>query len=138
MRDGDVRTRIYETGGSVFSAQPVTSIIEEACLEGGSSLAGRLTYVKNKLGFKYRRPVPVNEKSSIYAFPLPGGREGENSWFFYSHVLRVEMDKYDQGTYLVFRNGERVKVNASLYHAKQQILKTGRCQTMVETREMQV
>ncbi|SFL84310.1 competence protein ComK [Salibacterium qingdaonense] len=139
MLDGEVKTRVYETDGStIFTAQPAESIMEEACLEGGSSMAGRLTYVRRKLGFKYRRPVPVNEKEGLYAFPLHGSPGNQDSWFFYSHILRVEVDKYDQRTYLVFRNGQRAEVNASYYHAQQQILKTSRCITMIKGKEEQV
>ncbi|MFD2705625.1 competence protein ComK [Salibacterium lacus] len=139
MLDGEVRTKVYEKDGSIiFTKQPVDSILEEACLEGGSSMAGRLTYVRKKLGFKYRRPVPVHEKEGIYAFPLHGSPGNEDSWFFYSHILRAEVDKYDQRTYLVFRNGQRAEVNASYYHAQQQILKTSRCITMIKANEEQV
>ncbi|MGY4688920.1 competence protein ComK [Salibacterium sp. K-3] len=136
VMEGEARTKVYERGGGlILTGQTIKEIMQEACLDGGSSMEGRLTYVTEKLGLKYRRPIPVNENKKIYAFPLHGEKDNRHSWFFYQHVLDAEAGKYDGWTYLVFRDGQRIPVDASLNHAKQQIMKASRVQTMFEGRD---
>ncbi|SFE92839.1 competence protein ComK [Alteribacillus iranensis] len=128
---GESKTKIYEVGGSVLTTNvsPI-HIMKKACLERGSSLQGRYDAVKHKLGFRQRLPVPVDQQEGIYAFPIMSAKKPENIWLFYDHVDRTVCD--ENGSIIIFYDGQQLSTSISSYIIEQQILKTGRCKTIFQ------
>lgn len=123
------RTLVLETNGEFYVEEPVVSIIEQACLEGGASYEGRKQAVIHRIGVKHKAPIPICPLSGIYAFPTHSIRSFENIWLFYTHVLLFE--EFNDGTIpktmITFSNKESITVPLSHYSVNQQMKRTRQC-----------
>ncbi|RSL35120.1 hypothetical protein D7Z54_00670 [Salibacterium salarium] len=131
--DLDIKSMIYETNRKIiFSRQTPLEIMEEACLEGGSSISGRIAFVREVVGIHRRRPVPVNVAEDIYAFPTFSHRNPNNCWIFYSHIRKGIADENTGEGIVIFFDGQQLPVHVSYPRLDKQILRTSRCKSICD------
>lgn len=121
--EGNAKALVREEGGAQYYVkQTPAAIISHACLENGSSLKGRGDAVKHLTGFVRRKPIPIDEKRRIFAFPIHSQRSPDNVWLFYSHVRPAKTEGV-----IIFRDQSTMTTEASAYSIQQQLLRTSHC-----------
>lgn len=121
--EGEAKAVVREEGGAVyFVKQTPAAIISHACLENGSSLKGRGDAVKHLTGFIRRKPIPIDEKRRIFAFPIHSQRSPDNVWLFYFHVRNAKTEGL-----IEFRDHSTMSTEVSAYSIQQQLLRTSHC-----------
>ncbi|MFX3623260.1 MAG: competence protein ComK [Ectobacillus sp.] len=115
------QTKIWDERGIFYSSLTCMQLLQEACLRTGSSYQGKRDAVKALLHLKHAIPIPISYAKGICAIPSTSPQKWECVWYFYAHVRKVQ--RHHDQTYVLFRNGEKLLVNASTYRTKQQLLK---------------
>ncbi|MFZ3591900.1 competence protein ComK, partial [Bacillus sp. DJP31] len=80
------QSRILDLQGAFYSSQSPIKLIEQACLEGGSSFEGRKKSLQHKKSYFQCPPIPINPLDDIYAFPTCSPESHECVWLFYEHI----------------------------------------------------
>lgn len=118
-------SKIIDLQGDFYSHETPITLIETACLEGGSSLEGRRKALRHKLSFHQYPPIPINPLEDIYAFPTCSPESYECIWIFYEHILQLQPKL--QSTIVTFQNHQSIEVPVSLAVMKKQISRTESC-----------
>lgn len=124
----DYQTIVLEGDRELYVKQMPLQLIEQACLEGGSTYEGRRKAVVYLTGAKNKVPIPISPWNKIYAFPTHSPQVFECSWIFHPHVRSVAPSPKDPLTTIItFLNGKELTLNVSSYTIQQQIQRTSSC-----------
>jgi|SRR5699024_7100180 len=107
------KTIIYEKDREIKSPFTATKILEESCIRYGASLKGRRATSKYLLNTNEKLPVAVDRDNGIYLFPTSALRSGDCVWLAYFHIKKIK--KSDDKTYIKFKGGMELFINASYY-----------------------
>ncbi len=104
---------IYDLNGRVESKKEVKELLEEACIQRGSTYDGRIKAAKALLSFKNKTPLMICPIECIYAFPTISPEKYQCTWIFLRHVKEY----YSKGSklFVEFKNDEVVEVSSSLH-----------------------
>lgn len=78
--DGKYSSVINTNQGSFFSKEQVKKILEQYCLEYGSTLDGRIQASREVLGFTKNPPILISESLSRAALQVPCYETKETIW----------------------------------------------------------
>lgn len=125
------QTLVMETGGNFYVQESIESILEQACLDGGSSLEGRRKSVMHRIGAKHKVPIPICPIAGIYMFPTGAAKSIHCSWFSYQHILYIDPVVKDNvpKTKVRFSNDEITIVPVSYHIMETQLRRTAQCIT---------
>lgn len=119
------QSHILDLHGEFYSEKPALKLIEQACLEGGSSYEGRRKSIQYKKSFYHYPPIPINPLEHIYAFPTCSPESFECIWLFYEHIHHY---KPQNGQVVVtFYNGKQVEIPISKAIMDKQMARTESC-----------
>lgn len=105
------RSKIYEGNKVLYSIDSPLKILQDNCLEGGASLAGRKKASQNILNSASKLPVPVDPNKGIYMFPSASKKNKLVIWLAYYQVHSYE--SRDDITYVLFSDGSGLFVPVS-------------------------
>ncbi|MFZ3578257.1 competence protein ComK [Virgibacillus sp. DJP39] len=121
------RSIILEGSDQRKSVQRPEQIIDNSCLLYGAALSGRRTAVKDILKVTSKLPIPVIPENGVYMFPTSAAKSKDCVWLSFHHIKSI--DKREGKTYVAFRDGSGLYVNASESTMNFQKLKT--CELIV-------
>ncbi|RDW22233.1 competence protein [Oceanobacillus arenosus] len=122
------RSVIIEGDSQQFSSLKAEQIIDNSCILYGSTLDGRRGAVKDILKSTSKLPVPVSQMNGIYMFPTASTKNTECVWLSASHIRDYFL--HNDKTYIAFRDGTGIYVNASLSTVDSQFKRM--CQVIVQ------
>ncbi|TCT26438.1 competence protein ComK [Melghiribacillus thermohalophilus] len=119
-------TKILEPDQTIYCTRTALKVLEDSCIEGGASLAGRKEVMKRVLRTRTKLPIPVNPKMGIYMFPTKSHLNIECNWISFFHVSGYwsSTDKKDH-LEIQFTNGSKHTIASSYTSFQKQMLKTG-------------
>lgn len=97
-------------------------ILKNSCMYYGCSFKGRLQGSKNLLESKYKLPIIVSELNKIIFFPIC--YDNVEMWINFNMIKKVE--RIDNDSIIIFKNGYKKKVFSSYRVINNQILKCSR------------
>ncbi|WP_246943491.1 competence protein ComK [Bacillus pinisoli] len=118
-------SKILDLHGEYYCKETPIKLIEQACLEGGSSLEGRRKALKHLKSFHQCPPIPINPLEDLYAFPTCSPESYDCIWIFYEHIHHLQPKL--QSTIITFRNQQTLEVPISIAVMKKQISRTESC-----------
>jgi len=106
-RKGDSQSECVLYGGrtAVFMVPP-TVLLEQLCLQNGSSLEGRITAFRSLANVCQKPAVLISERSQILYFPTLGMENRECVWVCYNEILKIRSVGADR-TEILFTDGSR-------------------------------
>jgi competence transcription factor ComK len=119
--DGMHSSMIHTDQGSLFSKEPVQKIIEQYCLEYGSTLDGRLQASREKLGYIKNPPILISESLSRVALQAPCYQTKGTIWLL---DLDFKIVKCEAHTEVIFNNGIKFEIDLSVEAMTNRKLKT--------------
>jgi competence protein ComK len=119
------QSRIIDLHGDSYSTQSPLKLIENACLEGGSSLDGRRKSLQHVKNFHQCPPIPINPLENIYAFPTCSPESHECVWLFYDHIHSYHPKQAN--TLITLTNQQQLEVQISKPVMDKQMSRTESC-----------
>lgn len=116
------RTLILEGNQQKKSVATTQEILNKNCIDYGASFKGRRETSSYYLKSKHKLPVAVNPAKGIYFFPTASLTNKNCVWLAYHHVKSIKQS--DDKTYVLFKDGTGVYVNASFYTVYNQKMRT--------------
>ncbi|MFP3919868.1 competence protein ComK [Lysinibacillus telephonicus] len=111
---------IYTDQGHVFSKEPVQKIIENLCLEYGSTLLGRLHASREMLGYIKNPPILISESLPRVAIQAPCYYTKETIWIL---DLNFKIKKCNSFSEIIFNPHVKLPIDLSLEAIRQRKLK---------------
>ncbi|GGB52056.1 competence protein [Virgibacillus dakarensis] len=105
------RSRVLEIGRERSSIYRPEHILNHNCTINGATLSGRRAAVKHILKACSKLPIPVIPCKDVYMLPTASIKSRDCVWLSYYHVHYYE--QRDNKTYVAFRDGSGLYVNAS-------------------------
>ena len=130
---GEEKTKIIEEDKEYVIDKSAYSIMDDRCKYFGSSYLGRVEGSKNMIGYEYKLPIIVEESRKLIFFPTSSPYSEDCSWISLKHVDNIE--KNDNNTILVFKNGTKVKLNVSKASFNNQLLRSTRLESVLNARK---
>ncbi len=130
---GEEKTKIIEEDKEYVIDKSAYSIMDDSCKYFGSSYLGRVEGSKNMIGYEYKLPIIVEESRKLIFFPTSSPYSEDCSWISLKHVDNIE--KNDNNTILVFKNGTKVKLNVSKASFNNQLLRSTRLESVLNARK---
>ncbi|WP_062199913.1 competence protein ComK [Massilibacterium senegalense] len=123
------QTLVMETDGTFYVQESIESILEQACLDGGSSLEGRRKSVIHRIGAKHKVPIPICPIAGIYMFPTSATKSMNCTWFNYRKIIHIEplMVEKLPSTKVLFLNSTSTIVPVSYHIMDSQLRRTAQC-----------
>jgi competence protein ComK len=112
-RKGDHQSECVLYGGrtAVFMVPPAT-LLEQLCLQNGSSLEGRITAFRTLAQVCQKPAVLISERSQILYFPTLGMENKDCVWICYNEILKIRSVGADH-TEILFADGSRHQVDVN-------------------------
>lgn len=123
------KTKVIEEGRVLEFSCSWREILNESCLQYGSSLQGRLDGSKYLLEKGYKTPILISDTKELIFFPLTNIQEAESIWISFSNIIKYSGNKDETTVY--FKEGEGVSFPISNYVFDSQFLKAYRLEKMV-------
>lgn len=121
-------TWIFEGKKQQPTTNPLMRILNQSCLENGSSLKGRLDYAKKILQTSSKLPIAVSPLKRIFMVPIRSLRNKETGVISYYHIKRyipLREQRDQTRTLIIFKDGTDLSINVSYPSFKEQYSKTG-------------
>ena len=133
MPVGDNSSKIIESDEEYFVKRSVQNIMEHSCEYFGSSFEGRKEGTKKLLGITHKSPIIIEETRKIIFFPTTSPDNWNCMW-----INLEKIDKYykidNKTSEILFKNGDKVKLNVSIGSLSNQILRATRLKYILEER----
>ena len=133
MPVGDNSSKIIESDEEYFVKKSVQNIMEHSCEYFGSSFEGRKEGTKKLLGITHKSPIIIEETRKIIFFPTTSPDNWDCMW-----INLEKIDKYykldNKNSEIMFKNGDKVKLNVSIGSLSNQILRATRLKYILEER----
>ena len=118
-----LNTTVETTHGDViFKGNVIKKILNESCINYGSSLNGRIKGSKYALKSKYKLPIIISEKEKLVFFPVK--EMGREIWVNFDMIKEVK--RKNNGVVVCFKNGLSQEINVSYTVFNNQVLKASR------------
>lgn len=118
-----LNTTVETTHGDViFKGNVIKEILNESCINYGSSLNGRIKGSKYALKSKYKLPIIISEKEKLVFFPVK--EMGREIWVNFDMIK--ELKRKNSGVVVCFKNGLSQEINVSYTVFNNQVLKASR------------
>ncbi len=118
-----LNTTVETTHGDViFKGNVIKKILNESCINYGSSLNGRIKGSKYALKSKYKLPIIISEKEKLVFFPVK--EMGREIWVNFDMIKEVK--RKNNGVDVSFKNGFNKEINVSYTVFNNQVLKASR------------
>lgn len=101
---------VYEDGTSIVRDAKATDIINEWCLENGSTFEGRKKSFQHITKCTQKPAILISERSQAILFPLYGLKSEFNIWLSYQAIFAVHQAEYNQSK-IVFTNDSALYVD---------------------------
>lgn len=111
---------IYTDQGNVFSKEPVQKIIENLCLEYGSTLLGRLQASREMLDYIKNPPILISESLPRVAIQAPCYDTKETIWII---DLNFKIKKCKAFSEVIFNQQQKLAIDLSIESIRQRKLK---------------
>ncbi len=112
---------IHTDQGSFPSKEPVKKIIEQYCLEYGSTLNGRLQASREMLGYIKNPPILISENLRRVALQAPCYKTKETIWIL---DLNFKIGKCNGCCEVIFNEQIKLTIDLSVKSMTQRKLKT--------------
>ena len=96
-------------------------IVDQSCINFGSTLEGRMKAVGELTGFKYKSPIVVSEYQRLIMFPTLSYKENDCAWLALDHVVDVKDSL--RGVTILFDDNTVEEFNVSRYIILNQLAK---------------
>lgn len=96
-------------------------VVDQSCINFGSTLEGRMRAVAALTGYKYKAPVLVSEYQRVIMFPTLSYKDDECAWIALDHVLT--MQPTEKGVAVIFDDETIEEFNVSKYVIINQLAK---------------
>lgn len=126
------KTKIVEKNTDFIINVPSMKIIDDSCKFFGSSYEGRFFGTKNLTGITHKAPIIIEESRKLIFFPTKSPRLTTCSWLSLNNISEYEGD--NEGCYINFSCGKRIKVNVSYNIIDNQILRATRLESVLVKR----
>src|SRR5690625_4932626 len=124
----EYETIVIEKDRKVYIRQSQMEIIEETCKEGGADYNGRRNAVIHTTQVAHNVPIPVIPAYFIYGFPTHAVKHVKCMWIFICHIKAVVKDSQNSShCYVIFKNGDKLHVEASYHTIRNQWKRTSLC-----------
>jgi competence protein ComK len=124
---------VYESDNKYVVKESVDKIMEDSCLYFGSNFEGRKASSARILNLTHKLPILVEESNSIIFFPTASPRLASCSWISLNNIDHYE--KHNEGSKLVFKDGQIVVLPISYGMLDNQVLRSSRLQYLLTTRK---
>ncbi|MBM7539847.1 competence protein ComK [Amphibacillus cookii] len=91
--------------------QSVQHIIEQACIQNGSSYQGRATAMQALFKLKQNPPIPINPAYDLYAFATHSPRQDQCVWIITKHIKYI--DEREKEAIIQYTNGKVLRIPMS-------------------------
>ena len=124
----DYYTIALEWNQTLYIKKKPFTLIDEACLRGGSSFEGRRLSAIFKTGLQRKLPIGINTEKNIFVFPTMAPKHFNCQWIFSSHIQSVIRDpSAPKKSILIFNNQQKINLNISHKSLQNQIYRTSHC-----------
>jgi competence protein ComK len=130
---GHIHTCILEPEAEYTVEYSPSKLIDFACRFFGSSLKGRQDGTRDICGITHKAPISVDPSSGMYFFPTTSPTNAKCSWIAHSHIDHVNRIS-EKVTEIVFKNGKKIRLDASYGSIKNQIHRTAQFRYLLGNR----
>ncbi|WP_203364568.1 competence protein ComK [Bacillus sp. REN10] len=110
----DYNTIIHDVLGVYYTKQTVKSMLNEACMERGSTYDGRIQATRVQTRCIRKTPLVICPVEKIYTFPMVSPSNYGCPWCFPVHIIDAEQEENGQ-LRVAFSNGTFTSIEGSLY-----------------------
>ncbi len=108
-------------------AKRVNHLLDELCLQHGSSREGRIAFFANALNIRKKVPLLISEKYEVIWIPMHTKRSKKQVWVAYQPIKKVV--PLASGCEIHFKNDFVLCVDSTSRSVKRQL---SRCKTMIK------
>lgn len=83
-------TIVLSSKGKRYVKKPPFDIIKESASKTFLTYEGSVHVIREKLGFKYKVPLPINTALGIYAIPTMSPSHPDCIWLFYHRIKDID------------------------------------------------
>ncbi|MEI3597618.1 MULTISPECIES: competence protein ComK [unclassified Oceanobacillus] len=123
-------TIVLTSEGKHYVKKPPFDIIKESASKTFLTYEGSTYLIREKLGFKYKLPLPINTALGIYAFPTMSPSHPDCIWLFYHRIKSIEDISEESVLYkskVHFVDGTSLSLTTSCYSLDKQMKRTQQC-----------
>lgn len=115
----DFQTIVHETDRVIYVKQPCMEIINNACLDGGSTYEGRRAIIIRDFNHKKKLTIMIDRYKKLYIFPTHSPENALCCWFMFEHVDEVNpFNGNKKISEIKFRNGKvlTLPISTRIFH----------------------
>lgn len=127
------KTIILEENHEYNIDKDAYEIMDESCRYFGSSYNGRVAGAKKMIGYEYKLPIIVEESKKIIFFPTVSPQLEGCCWISLNHFNSIS-DK-ELNTEITFKNGKKITTNISKASLNNQVLRSTRLESILNSRK---
>ena len=127
-------SKVYEKNNEYKLSSSSYEVMDYSCQYFGSSYSGRVDGSKRMLGANYKLPIIVEESSEMIFFPITSPENSDCIWIALKWYKDVE--KTDNNTYIVLKNGKKIKTNMSKKSIENQVMRASRLNLILNERKL--
>lgn len=109
-------------------------IINDSCMNYGSSFLGRSEATEFMIGVKYKCPIIISEVKEIIMFPTTSAKNSNCVWINYGMVEKYYNNDCNE-TILVLKSGAKLSLNVSNRIISNQIFKSSRLESVMKSKK---
>ncbi|MCP8617472.1 competence protein ComK [Salirhabdus salicampi] len=119
-------TLVIEQDRQFYCQQPSLQLIDQSCIQGGSTYVGRKKAMVKMLRTNQKLPIPINPDRSIYLFPSKSPNDYSCEWISFFHITDFQpLPADDKKTIITFSNGLEKEVDIPIDKMKRQFVLAG-------------
>lgn len=131
----EYQTMIFDIRGTYITSQSIDTLIEEACIEGGTNSKGRILSTRKRLKYDRLTPLEIDPQYNIYAFPSSAKKNIDFTILFYFQIntyKNISKNKIE----VIFESGHSLVVHMSEHVFNEQRRKTADCYASKKKRQI--
>ncbi len=114
---------IYESNQMILCETPPFNIINESCIEKGSTFDGRRKAIQHMTKKRGLLPTPIEPAKGMIVIPTKKVNDPYAEWLMYYHIKECRPSKKGKDySEIIFTNGQKIEVELSYNRMKNQIM----------------
>ena len=121
----EYNVEIHDVDGIFYSTKTPRELLDEACMDRFNTYNGRIEAARKILFYPKKTPLVFGHHDHLSAFPTKSPDAYDCIWIFPKHIKTHVIKGKD--LYVLFQNGQMLKLNCSLYTFQRQRERTANC-----------
>ncbi len=101
-------TEIEEIYQTRYTMQRSLKIIDQACIQNGSTYTGRVNAAKQLLGIHYNPPIAIDPYRGIYAFATLSPLDENCIWVITKNIIDIKHN--NKGSTIYYKNNKSLHI----------------------------